>query len=234
MKTRLAALALLAISAAVACSAQPLYRSELIFPPERYHNHASCIIQCPNGDLLACWYRGVGPEKGDDVQIMGARKVKGKESWSRPFLMADTPGYPDDNPCMFIDPKGRLWLLWPTLLANQWGSAIMKYRISSHYQMPDGPPRWDWQDVIHVTPADFERQIAAGMELYMKKYPDLVANFKPQVDAYMKEIRERSADRLTQRLGWMTRVHPTVPALGAADSAPLHRHILLLHHGHDR
>ncbi len=59
-----------------ASAAQPFYSSELVFPPEPNHNHASCIIECPNGDLLACWYRGVGPEKGDDVQILGARKIK--------------------------------------------------------------------------------------------------------------------------------------------------------------
>ena len=29
---------------------------------------------------------------------------------------------------MFIDPSGRLWLMWPTILANTWESALMKYR----------------------------------------------------------------------------------------------------------
>ena len=60
---------------------------------------------------------------------------------------------------MFIDPEGRLWLLWPTILANRWESALMKYRISTHYQ-GDGPPRWDTSEVLHVTP-DFKAFEAA-------------------------------------------------------------------------
>ena len=34
--------------------------------------------------------------------------------------MADTPGYPDTNPAMFIDPQKRLWLFWPIILDNRW------------------------------------------------------------------------------------------------------------------
>ena len=47
--------------------------------------------------------------------------------------------------------EGRLWLLWPTILANEWHTALMKYRISSDYSQ-DGPPRWEFSDVLHVTP----------------------------------------------------------------------------------
>ena len=67
--------------------------------------------------------------------------------------MADTPGYPDTNATMFIDPRQRLWLLWPTILANEWHTALMKYKISSDYR-GDGPPRWDVSEVLHVTPGD--------------------------------------------------------------------------------
>jgi hypothetical protein len=54
---------------------------------------------------------------------------------------------------MFIDPRQRLWLLWPTILANEWHTALMKYKISSDYQH-DGPPRWETSEVLHVTPGD--------------------------------------------------------------------------------
>ena len=210
MRTCALLVAALILAAPGAASAAPLYQAELIFPLESFHNHASCIIQCPNGDLLACWYRGVGPEKGDDVAIWGARQAAGAQAWGEPFVMADTPGYPDDNPCMFVDPQQRLWLLWPTLLANQWGTALMKYRISSNYQMPQGPPAWDWQDVLHVTPVDFEQQIEAGLELYRSKYPQVVKLLGARLEELTREIRDRAADTLSQRLGWMTRAHPTL------------------------
>ena len=113
---------------------KPFLESELIFPLEHWHNHGSCIVECPNGDLLVCWYHGSGERTADDVVVLGARQQKGARQWSAPFLMADTPGYPDTNPTMFIDPQKRLWLLWPIILANRWETALMKYRISSDYQ----------------------------------------------------------------------------------------------------
>ena len=193
-----------------ALAAKPFYKAELIFAPERTHNHASCIVECPNGDLLACWYRGVGPEKGDDVRILASRRLKGKSDWSAPFVMADTPGYPDDNPCMVVDPKGRLWLFWPTLLANQWGTALMKYRISTNYQMRQGPPAWEWQDVLHVTPVDLESQLNTALKEYLSKYADLVARFRKEADEAAAEVRQYAANKLYHRLGWMTRAHPTL------------------------
>src|SRR5262245_27769939 len=95
----------------------PVYEAELIFPLEHWHNHASTIVECPNGDLLVCWFHGSGERTADDVKIDGARRRKNSTTWNR-FTMADTPNYPDTNPTMFIDPRQRLWLLWPTILAN--------------------------------------------------------------------------------------------------------------------
>src|SRR5437773_2742151 len=118
--------------------AAALYVAELIFPLERWHNHASCIVECPNGDLLVCWYNGSGERNADDVKVLGARKRKGDTAWSKPFLLADTPGFPDTNPCLFVDPRQRLWLIWQTIIANQWHTALTKYKIASSYQ-EDGP-----------------------------------------------------------------------------------------------
>src|SRR5882762_2670446 len=76
--------------------------SELIFPLEHWHNHASCIVEAPNGDLLVCWFHGSGERTADDVKIEGARLRKGSRRWSPRFTLADTPALPDGNPCMFI------------------------------------------------------------------------------------------------------------------------------------
>ncbi|MEO6183628.1 MAG: exo-alpha-sialidase, partial [Verrucomicrobiota bacterium] len=144
-------------------SERPFLKSELIFPLEHWHNHGSCIVECPNGDLLVCWYKGSGERTADDVVILGARKKKNK-SWSAPFLMADTPGYPDTNPAMFIDPRQRLWLMWPTILNNHWESALMKYRISSDYQKA-GPPKWEANEVLHITPGtNFQTAVESALD----------------------------------------------------------------------
>jgi hypothetical protein len=45
--------------------------TELIFPPGHWHAHASCVVESPSGDLLACWFQGSGERKADDVKIEG-------------------------------------------------------------------------------------------------------------------------------------------------------------------
>src|SRR6185436_20166938 len=139
-------------------------KGAFIFPTETWHNHASCIVEAPNGDLIVCWFHGSGERTADDVKILGARKKKGQDTWSEPFEMADTPGYPDTNCAMFIDPQGRLWLLWPTILANEWETALMKYKIASRYDS-DGPPQWEVSENLHVTPGkEFEEEVAKYLE----------------------------------------------------------------------
>ncbi len=54
--------------------------------------------------------------------------------------MADVPGFPDTNPCLFVDPRGKLWLIWQTIIANEWHTALIKYKIASRY-LADGPRR---------------------------------------------------------------------------------------------
>lgn len=203
-------LALLALATFTSGKAteRPSLEAELILPLEHLHNHGSCIVECPNGDLLVCWYRGSGERWADDVAILGARKRKGTRTWSKPFVMADTPGYPDTNPAMFIDPQKRLWLFWPTILDNRWESALMKYKVSSRYQKP-GPPQWDANDVLHITPGtNFAAQVNAGLDqLAAGPAPKM----KPEEFAtWLQAKRTLVQDKLSCRLGWMTRVRPLV------------------------
>jgi predicted neuraminidase len=186
-------------------------KGEFIFPQETWHNHSPSIVEAPNGDLIVCWFHGSGERTADDVKIEGARKRKGEEKWSERFVMADTPEYPDTNCTLFIDPQGRLWLLWPTILANQWESALMKYRISTNY-LADGAPDWSTSEVLHITPgADF----VVAVENWVKKTEAQVKSrrfdlSKSKALEYLADIRRQAQDKLTRRLGWMTRAHPVV------------------------
>ncbi len=189
----------------------PFLESELVFPLEGWHNHASVIIEAPNGDLLVCWFHGSGERTADDVKIEGARKRKGAKKWSTRFTMADTPGYPDTNCTMFIDSQGRLWLLWPTILANRWETALMKYCISSDYRR-DGPPRWEVSEILHVTPGP---EFAVAVTNYVQKAEALAdATAPPEMRArlkdYFQSLRTQAGDKLSNRLGWMTRAHPLI------------------------
>ncbi len=184
---------------------RPFLESELIFPLEHWHNHASMVVELPDGDLLVCWFHGSGERTADDVVIRGARLRKGGKLWSAPFQLADTPGYPDTNATVFLDPKKRLWLMWPTILANEWHTALMKYKIASDYRR-EGPPRWDVNDVLHVTPGDeFVATVDREVDRIVAAAPD-----NERMKAWAERTRKNAADKLFRRLGWMTRAHPCV------------------------
>jgi predicted neuraminidase len=188
----------------------PFITSELLFPLEHWHNHASCIVEAPNGDLLVCWFHGSGERKADDVKVEGARLRRGTHVWSERFTMADTPGYPDTNCTMFIDPKGRLWLLWPTILANEWHTALMKYRVSDDYA-GDGCPRWQTSEVLHVTPSQaFQDAVLSYVDQEQARNTAPGNEQKQVVQTWLEELRAHAQDKLYRRLGWMTRAHPFV------------------------
>ena len=135
-----------------------VYRAIEIFPLVNQHVHGSTIVELPNGDLLAAWFQGSGERWADDVAIIGARLKAGKQTWSKPFVMADVPEFPDINPILFLDPQDRLWLMWYTVIANQWETSLPKYRISQNYMEQDGAPKWNWQEVLHFKPGGSSEQ----------------------------------------------------------------------------
>jgi predicted neuraminidase len=159
----------------------PLFETTRIFPVQDEHVHGSTIVELPNGDLLTGWFQGSGERWADDVRIMGSRKKKGQHEWSDTFLLADIKEFPDCNPVLFMDGKGRLWLMWMTIIANQWETALLSYRISDDFAEMDGAPNWDWQDILILKPGG---RTERGIQ------PDdpFVASVKHQVDDYLKYI----------------------------------------------
>jgi predicted neuraminidase len=182
-----------------------LYQAELVFPPHPKHNHAPGIVECPNGDLLVSWYRGSGERSADDVAVFGARRRKGAERWSEPFLMADNPGFPDCNTAMFIDARKRLWLFWPTIIDNTWNSCLTNYRYAREYT-GDGAPKWSWQGVMYLKPMDFQEEMLKGLDYRTKAFKDVPS----RGEEYLTRMKERIANKLSSRLGWQPRCKPTV------------------------
>lgn len=180
--------------------AQPQYSSELIFPPESWHNHSSSIVETPKGDLIVCWFHGSGERTADDVIIRGARWSRASRSWSQPFTMADAPGFPETNPVLFIDRRERLFFLWPLIIAHRWETALMKYRISTDYERADGPPAWAFQDNIVLVP----KNIVARTKAFVAAEVD----GNPERAAAGQRLIERAEDEYFSRMGWFTRTHP--------------------------
>jgi predicted neuraminidase len=186
---------------AAACAlAAPVYDGELIFPLEKWHNHSSSVVELPSGDLLVCWFHGSGERTADDVLIRGARWNHATGKWTEPFLMADAPGFPETNPVLFLDSRQRLFFFWPLIIAHQWETALMKYRISTDYQQPDGPPKWEFQDNIILVP----KNIAA----LTREFAGPVAAGSGPYAGAAKRLIEHAQDEYFSRMGWFTRTHP--------------------------
>jgi predicted neuraminidase len=195
---------------AAVAQAAPEYREELVFPPHAKHNHAPGVVECSNGELLVSWYRGSGERSADDVAVFGARLSKGASTWGEPFVMADVPGFPDCNTCMMIDKHQKLWLFWPIILNNQWESALTNYRTSKDYLGP-GVPKWDWQGVIWLKPADFKDKAMSLLHAMVEKREQPPSD---RLKAYVASLEKQLGDKLLQRLGWQPRCKPTVLSTG--------------------
>jgi predicted neuraminidase len=191
-----------------AASGTPFHRATLLFPLEHWHNHASMIVELPEGDLLVCWFHGSGERTADDVVVRGARLRTGAGTWSAPFLMADTPGFPDTNPTMFLDAQRRLWLLWPAILANEWPTALMQFKRSSDYA-GDGAPRWTDAGLLLVKPGEpFRAKVEEVLARLERDAPG--GSLDERAALHVARLRKQAAAKLTRRLGWMTRAHPQV------------------------
>src|SRR4030095_12563387 len=198
-KIMIACLAVLLLGLSAGASLHPgataFHQAELIFPLENWHNHASTIVECPNGDFLVCWFHGSGERTADDVKVEGGRLRRGSKTWTR-FTMADTLNYPDTNPTMFIDPQQRLWLIWQTILANEWHTALIKYRVSSDYQKAEGSPRWEVNEVLHITPGpEFEATVTQAIAAFETANKDAPQERQVAIKAYTERTKKNAVDK---------------------------------------
>lgn len=202
---------------------QGMFEAGFIFDPAQEshgHTHASCLVECPNGDLLAVWYEN-GKElpppffskehdKSDDVRIGGSRKPHGSPAWEPAFVAADTFGVSDNNPCMVIDRNAKLWLFHAVLLGVPeagWDSALIRYHIASAYDQP-GAPIWASENLLVVHPVNLEAALQTGGRNDRKVSDE-------QLQAGMKMLQGRFSDPFKTRLGWMPRAHPIIRSDGA-------------------
>jgi hypothetical protein len=140
---------------------------------------------------------------------MGARLKKGAKAWSEAFVLADTPDLPDTNPCMTVDPKGRLWLFYGTIQNNQWESALLKLKVANKPQGV-GTPKWDSSEVVHLKPSpEFGATLKSEVDKQLPQYLALLPqDQRERLIALKDRMLQRSEDKLSARLGWMTRAHP--------------------------
>src|SRR5215217_7241489 len=171
----------------------------LVFPHQEKHVHGSSIVNLPNGDFLVAWFEGSGERTADDVRIMGARLKKGDTKWSEPFLMADTPNIPDCNPVLFLNAKGKLFLVWIAVQANLWEQSILRFKTSANY-VNAGAPVWEWQDNILLKP---DNRFAEEVEKKLKSLPESKIGWAGYAPKYDEMIVAASKDAPKRSIGWM-------------------------------
>ena len=186
--------------------AGPALSAELIFPLHAEHNHAPGIAELPGGELFATWYRGSGERSADDVAVYAARKKPGAANWSKPFLLADTPGFPDCNTAVIVDRERRLWLFYPTILANTWESCLTNFKVASDFG-GGGPPRWEREGMILLAPRDFGPEAQRKLD---EMLAPLAGSITERQRASIAAAREKLTDKLYPRLGWQPRCKPTI------------------------
>jgi predicted neuraminidase len=170
----------------------PRFSAELVFPLHHQHNHAPSIAELAGGELIVSWYRGSGERTADDVAVYGARLKPGAAGWSEPFLLVDTPGFPDCNTCLMAGRDGGLWLFWPVILANSWESCLTHYLVASN-PAGDGAPQWDRNGVILLRPDDFRDD---ALRILDEQIARLDRPLTDRQQASLEAVRERLGDKL--------------------------------------
>lgn len=100
-----------------------------ILPSACPQNHASNLLELPDGTLLCTWFGGT-QEGIPDISIYLARLEKGATCWSKPEKLSNDPDRSEQNPVLFLAPDDTLWLLWTAQISGNQDTAIVRYRQS--------------------------------------------------------------------------------------------------------
>jgi predicted neuraminidase len=107
---------------------------ERLFGPEitGKYKHPAAITELDNGDLYVVYYGGEGEYEGDTA-VYGSRLAKGSTEWTRPKIIADTPGRSEGNAVIWQAPDGLVWLFYITNYGPTWSTSRIKYKLSKDH-----------------------------------------------------------------------------------------------------
>lgn len=123
--------------------------------------HAPDLLELENGDLLCCWFAG-SREGNADISIAVARLPADAEQWEQPVIVSDDPTRSEQNPSLFQNPNGDIWLMYTAQAAKKpdennpdsmQGTAEIRRKISR-----DGGRTWGPTEAMFTRPGSFCRQ----------------------------------------------------------------------------
>ena len=104
------------------------------------HNHDPAIVECPNGDLLACWYTCVD-EGARELAQAASRLRWGEVEWQQASPFWDVPDRNDHAPAMWFDGQKKIYHFTGVGDAGGRGRMIVAMRASDDSGATWSPPR---------------------------------------------------------------------------------------------
>jgi predicted neuraminidase len=116
-------------------------RIEAYLPTQFESNHGASLVELNNGDLLCTWFAGSN-EGSADIKIVMSRLPKDGQAWSEPVLVSDDYSSAEQNPSIYEDVNGRLWLMHTAMATRgctleEWQSKLAKGEVEGSYAMQD-------------------------------------------------------------------------------------------------
>ncbi|MBK1786337.1 sialidase family protein [Prauserella cavernicola] len=102
--------------------------------------HAANLAVLPGGDLGCVWFGGT-QEGVHDIRVWFSRLAPDGEQWSEPVALTADPERSEQNPVLFTDPGGTLWLLWTAQHAGRQDTSEVRARRSTDGGHTWGEPR---------------------------------------------------------------------------------------------
>jgi hypothetical protein len=94
------------------------------------HNHCPAIVECPNGDLLAIWYTGIG-ERERNMAVCASRLVWGTDNWQPTSTFWDPPDRNDTALSLWYDDRdGTLYHFNSMSISSNWARMTVIMRTS--------------------------------------------------------------------------------------------------------
>lgn len=116
-------------------------------------NHASNLLELPDGDLLCFFFSGTS-EGHSGVSIAMSRLKHGSKQWTVPQVVSFHHGWSNQNPVPFLAPDGRLWLFHTSQKADQGEATSRVWAVTSG----DQGYTWSEPKVFFSKPGSYDRQ----------------------------------------------------------------------------
>jgi hypothetical protein len=94
------------------------------------HNHCPAIVECPNGDLLAIWYTGIG-ERERNMAVAASRLRWRAKNWGPSSPFWDPPDRNDTALSLWFDGDKTIYHFNSTSVSSNWARMAVTMRTST-------------------------------------------------------------------------------------------------------